>query len=138
MPVTNQDRNRIRRLHRRLDAELREKLRETYANAPPNEPVAPPNVIVAQNVLRIAMEVVIDESTPFDLSFCGELAIRLATYAISAAPIEDQARLVESVQKSLPAALERYVREGFALRTDWVHPGSDQPSPNVPDKKDID
>lgn len=77
------------------------------------------DVIVAQNTLRTCMEAALIRMLPYDQTALAELAIRLASYAISAAPIDDQAGLVGAVCTTLPSAHARRVAQGVMICTTW-------------------
>ena len=77
------------------------------------------NVQVAQNTLRTCLEAVLDECAPHTQLTCGELAIRLASYALSAAPLEDQDQLMAWVIDRLPAAHLNRLAKGVIIKTGW-------------------
>ncbi|MBY5849630.1 hypothetical protein HFN51_03530 [Rhizobium leguminosarum] len=135
MSITNQDRAHIRRIFGKIRAETdrltAEKIRSTGTRTHPDID----KIIAAQNTLRRCIEVVFDECLPYDDVFCGELAIRLAAYAISAVPIERHGIVLQAVVEALPAALARRVREGVVIKTQWVTDGVRHP--NVPRKGDV-
>ncbi len=87
--------------------------------------------IVAQNTLRTALEVTLAESEPYGEYFLVELALRMAAYTISAAPIERQAALASLVAGSLADALAHKLQQGMAIRTEWNVNGVSHP--NVPE-----
>jgi hypothetical protein len=135
MSITNQDRAHIRRIFGKIRAETdrltAEKIRTTGTKTHPDID----KIIAAQNTLRRCIEVVFDECLPYDDVFCGELAIRLAAYAISAVPIERHGTVLQAVVEALPAALARRVREGVVIKTQWVTDGVRHP--NIPRKGDV-
>ncbi len=136
--ITNQDRAAIRRIFDKTKREIaplvEARVKEVRANNL-DVPVNTLEVMAAQNTMRICMEVVFNACIPYDRMFCGELAVRLAAYAISAAPIEDQARMVSLVQEALPNALATKLREGAIIKTTWMTDGIEHP--NVPDKGSV-
>lgn len=90
------------------------------------------NVLVAQNVLRPCLEATLDAMMPVSHLTCLELAIRLASYAISVAPMEDQDKMVELVIAGLPNAHTQRLAQGVVIRTEWKD-GEDGPlKPNFP------
>ncbi|AID18373.1 hypothetical protein PPF1_60 [Rhizobium phage vB_RleM_PPF1] len=135
MKVTNQDRANIRRIFAKIredtDRLTAEKVRSTGTKTHPDID----KIIAAQNTLRCCMEVVFDECLPYDDVFCGELAIRLAAYAISAVPIERHQVLLDAAVEGLPAALARRVRERVVIKTTWETDGVRHP--NIPRKGDV-
>ena len=135
MKVTNQDRANIRRIFAKIredtDRLTAEKISATGTKTHPDID----KIIAAQNTLRRCIEVVFEECLPYDDVFCGEMAIRLAAYAISAVPIERHQLLLEAVVEGLPAALARRVREGAVIRTEWQTDGVNHP--NIPRKGDV-
>jgi hypothetical protein len=135
MSITNQDRANIRRIF----AKIREDTdRLTAAKVSSSGVKSHPDIdkiIAAQNTLRKCMEVVFEECMPYDEIFCGEMAVRLATYAISAVPIERHGLVLNAVIEGLPAALARRVRDGIAIRTEWETDGVRHA--NIPRKGDV-
>lgn len=89
------------------------------------------NIMVAQNVLRPCLEAVFDDLVPFSHLTCMELAIRLASYAISTAPMADQDKLVELVLAGLPNAHSLRLSLGVVIRTGW-RDGDEEEKPNFP------
>lgn len=136
--ITNQDRAAIRRIFDKVRREItplvEAKARDLKAKDL-DVPVSSVDVMAAQNTIRICMEVVFNACVPYDRLFCGELATRLAAYAISAAPIEDHTRMVSLVQEALPGALATKLREGAIIKTVWETDGIQHP--NVPDKGSV-
>jgi hypothetical protein len=55
----------------------------------------------------------------------------LASYAISAMPLEDQHHAMELVCASLPAAHKRRLAAGVVIRIDWMNEG--RVEPNIPE-----
>lgn len=135
MTVTNQDRANIRRLFLKIRQDTDRLVAEKVARTGTKTHVDIDKIIAAQNALRTCMEVVFNECLPYDDVFCGEMAVRLAAYAISAVPIERHQVLLEAVVEGLPAALARRVREGSVIRTQWQTDGVLHP--NIPHKGDI-
>ncbi|MGR9441646.1 hypothetical protein [Rhizobium leguminosarum] len=135
MKVTNQDRANIRRIYSKVREDTD---RLTAAKVSSSGVKTHPDIdkiIAAQNTLRKCMEVVFEECMPYDEIFCGEMAVRLATYAISAVPIERHGLVLNAVIEGLPAALARRVREGIAIRTEWETDGVRHA--NIPRKGDV-
>jgi hypothetical protein len=131
--ITNQDRAAVRRIFDKVRHDIAP-LVEAKAKKL-DVPVNSVDVMAAQNTIRICMEVVLNACIPYDRYFCGELAVRLAAYAISATPIEDHAEMVRLVQKALPGGLANKLKEGAIIKTSWVTDGIEHP--NVPDKGSI-
>lgn len=77
----------------------------------------------AQNTLRTCMEATLQEAMPYSDMLCIELAIRLASYAVSALPLERQHEALDRVLRSLPAAHASRLSKGIVIKTDWVTDG---------------
>lgn len=134
--ITETDREPIRELFRKVSADLApllEQRRKQLGGKLPLEQTE--NIMRAQNTLRVCMEVVFNECLPYDDVFCGEMAVRLAAYAISAVPIERQPDLLKAVLQGLPVGLAEKLRQGAILHTVWEQGGVEHP--NVPEKKDV-
>lgn len=133
--ITNGDRADIRRIFQKTKSDiepvLTKKCRETGIGAGPQLL----NLMAAQNALRTCMEVVLAECLPYDELFLGELAVRMAAYSISAAPIETHEALILAVQDALPRTLSNKLREGAVIRATWTTDGVEHP--NIPAKGDI-
>lgn len=134
--ITNQDRSAIRRLFRKVKEDTDRLVAEKAARSGGalTHPEMP-NIIAAQNTLRACMEVVFDECLPYGEFFLAEMAIRLGTYSISAAPIERHDVIVDAVVKNMARALQNRVAEGSVIKTRWLTDGVDHP--NLPSKGDI-
>lgn len=88
------------------------------------------NIMAAQNTMRACMEIVLNECLPYDQRFLAELGVRLAAYAVTAAPIQDHDELVGIVARALPNAVAEKVRQGAVIRSDWEQDGVARP--NIP------
>lgn len=77
------------------------------------------NVQAAQNTLRTCIEAVLKDSAPYSDLTCGELAIRLASYCISAVPLERQDELLSHVIAVLPAAHSKRLAQGIIIQSEW-------------------
>lgn len=75
--------------------------------------------ILAQNVLRTCMEAVIKDLIPFHSTFLMDLALRLASYAVSAAPLDQQDNMITQVILNLPTAHAARIRQGVMILTEW-------------------
>ncbi len=135
MSITNQDRANIRRVFAKIRQDTDRLVAEKVDRTGTKTHVDIDKIIAAQNAMRTCMEVVFNECLPYDEIFCGEMAVRLAAYAISAAPIERHQVLLEAVVEGLPAALARRVREGVVIRSQWETNGVVHS--NIPRKGDI-
>ena len=89
------------------------------------------NIQVAQNVLRTCMEATLSEMLPYSDVTPMELAIRLASYAISVLPIDRQADALQAVIATLPAAHKKRVAGGIIIKTEWGT-SPDAAEPNAP------
>lgn len=135
MPITNQERAAIRRIFEKVKTELAPKIEARKRELGGQYPEKMADVIVAQNAIRVCMEVVFNECLPYDAWFCAEMATRLAAYGITAAPIEDHVALTQMVQQGLPDAVANKVRERAIMHTVWTTNGVDHP--NVPSKGQV-
>lgn len=81
------------------------------------------NIQIGQNVLRTCLEATLDSLLPYTVRTPTELAIRLASYAISAAPAEDQLALAQQHARCFPNAHERRLMQGVRLSTEWETQG---------------
>lgn len=89
--------------------------------------------MVAQNVIRVALEACYTEMMPIDIGMIGETATRAASYALSVAPMEHQEVLVAEVLKHFAETHMLRCAEGFRINSEWqggdIGPG---PVPNFP------
>lgn len=74
---------------------------------------------VLQNVLRTALTAALNKCAPFSTELLGEMAVRLASYMISAAPLPMQEDLMVRVLGALPEAHGRRLKAGIMLRGLW-------------------
>lgn len=133
--ITSQDRAAVRRIFEKVrsgtDPLVVAKAQKMGGLTHPKMP----EIIAAQNTLRLCMEVVLNECLPYDDFFCGELSVRLAAYAISVVPIERQSALLAAVQKALPETLANKLREGAFIKSTWITDGVEHQ--NVPGKGSV-
>ena len=84
---------------------------------------------VAQNALRTCIEAVLQSMGPYTPETCASLAIRLASYALSAAAVEDQDFLLAHVLRHLGPEHMRRVDQGISIQTQWeMQDGSVRPN----------
>lgn len=133
--ITNQDRSAVRRIFAKVADELRPTVEAKARELGTSLDERMVKVMVAQNTLRICLEVALDECIPYDVAFLGELGVRLAAYSLSAAPVEDHASLVAQVAAALPATLEAKVLAGAVIRAEWDRGGT--VGLNIPRKGDL-
>lgn len=133
--ITNQDRAAVRRIFAKCKDETGQLIRKRAAEAGVVLHPQMPNIIAAQNAMRVCLEVILNECIPYDGFYCAEMATRLATYVISAAPIEQHADLLEATIGAMPAALANKIREGAVIRSTWLTNGVEHP--NIPEKGEI-
>lgn len=88
------------------------------------------NLMAAQNTGRFALEVILNECLPYDRHFLAEIGVRLAAYAVTAAPIQDHDALIASIQNALPRAVSEKVAQGAVIRSTWEQDGVERP--NIP------
>lgn len=97
-----------RRLHRQLASQL---------SAIPEEEMR--NINVAQNVLRDVLSALLNEMLPYTHLSVVELSRRLASYALSTAPLEDQDAVVaEHLSGFADFHLQR-TATGAIIETAW-------------------
>lgn len=82
------------------------------------------NVVVAQNVVRTALEACYERMIPFGSHACMTMALRTASYALSAAPLDEQAHLVSTFMHSFPTAHVDRLKRGVIIRTGWKGEGT--------------
>lgn len=132
MPINNADRAAVRRIFRKIHRDVAP-LVEAEAHRLDHHDPSTLNIMVAQNTLRCCMEVVLNECTPYDARFLAEMGVRLAAYAITAAPIQDHDRLTAAVVVSLPGAVAEKVLKGATIGSVWEQDGVLRP--NIPSSK---
>ena len=132
--ITTQDRNNIRRIFEKVDADLRTKAEAAVAAAKARgEPVVSDvKSIIAQNAIRACLEVIFNECTPYEKVFCIDMAVRIACYIISILPIENHAEAAAIVAQSIPPSLVTRVKAGVVMHGDWNEGGVVRP--NIPAK----
>lgn len=79
--------------------------------------------LIAQNVLRLALEATLEKLVPFDDLLLGELAIRLASYVISVAPEPRHAALIKALKEGISPAHRRRMAEGVRIKGWWMIEG---------------
>lgn len=77
----------------------------------------------AQNTLRTCLEATLQEAGEYSPITCVELAIRLASYAISALPLEHQDEALNAVTANLPSAHSARLAKGVIIQTEWITNG---------------
>lgn len=122
------------RVIKKMLARTREKTDPLAAKVGANHPDQK-SAIAAQNVLRDCMTVIMNECAPFTDALPIDVAVRMASYAISVLPIEQQETALNSVLILLPEAHARRMRQGIHIDTDWVTDGVHHK--NVPGKGDV-
>jgi hypothetical protein len=89
-------------------------------------------LMAAQNVLRDCITVVFNECMPIDRSFVLEMAMRLASYAVSVAPVEDQMILARGVTQLFEDFHLKRMQQGIGIPADWITDGVEHK--NMPTK----
>lgn len=84
------------------------------------------NVQAAQNALRTCLEAIYERMLPYGFTTPIELAIRLASYALSVLPAEHQNEALETFIRSFPTAHRRRIREGTRLEAGWITEGRER------------
>lgn len=77
------------------------------------------HIQVAQNVLRTCMEATLEKMLPYTHTTSVELAIRLASYALSIVPMEDQDYVMAGFMQTFPLAHEKRMAGGVRITTNW-------------------
>ena len=129
MPINNADRAAIRKIFRKVHRDVAP-LVEAEANRLNHHHPDTLKTMVAQNTLRMCMETVLGECLPYDAHFLAEIAVRLAAYAITAAPIQGHDKLVCAVADALPHAVQQKVSAGATIGTVWEQDGVERS--NIP------
>lgn len=88
--------------------------------------------IAAQNVLRTCLEATLERMLPYALTTPVELGIRLASYCVSALPLDVQPGAVEEFCRVFAATHAERVAGGTHLQTTWYRSGQDGEEENVP------
>lgn len=88
--------------------------------------------VVAQNVLRTCIEATLERMLPYSMATPVELGLRLASYCVSALPLEAQPGAVSEFLRVFEKAHAERMRQGIHLSTGWVNPGEDGLQDNVP------
>jgi leucyl-tRNA synthetase len=78
------------------------------------------NIVVADNVIRTAMEAALTRMMPFQPEVCAEMSVRLASYALSAAPDSLQERLLVTHLQALPAKHIERLLNNVRIETEWA------------------
>jgi hypothetical protein len=77
------------------------------------------NIQYAQNVLRTCLEAILFKMLPYSERVLIELALRTASYALSAAPMEDQDQLVSALVRVFADAHQRRMALGIRIDSEW-------------------
>ena len=85
-------------------------------------------VQAAQNTLRTCLEATLEAAIPYSRLTCVELAVRLASYAISALPLEEQAQAIQAVVGTLPTAHRQRIARGVSIQAEWQTDGVRHPN----------
>lgn len=83
-------------------------------------------LVTYDNVIRTAIEVCIDKSIPFEKATPVEFAMRAASYAISALPVEDQDQAVAFLVQNFAEAHQTRTAKGFVITTEWGDMGENR------------
>lgn len=129
MTITNQEISVIRKML----ARTREKTDPLVVAS--NNPEAHPKakeLIAAQNVLRDCITVVVNDCMPIDELFCAELALRLASYAVSIVAVERQEAVAKVVANSFEKMHHDRMKKGIGVQSEWMTDGVRHP--NMPTK----
>ncbi len=133
--ITQQDRNNVRRIFQKAKADTAPLLQGRADALGIQLDPQMPNIIAAQNALRLCMEVVFNECIPYNEAFLCEMAARMAAYAISAGPIESHGAMTDATLGALPVALANKIKEGAVIRSSWMTDGVSRP--NIPARREL-
>lgn len=75
--------------------------------------------VIADNLMKVAFEVMFSRWTPFEAELVPEIACRSAAIALTALPEEARAWGSTTVAMSLHEAVERKTAGGFSIGTVW-------------------
>lgn len=85
------------------------------------------NINVAQNVIRDCLTALFGEMTPFEHVSAIEMARRMASYALSTVPIEDQDEVVAAHLAGFADFHMMRTAQGAIITTEWqMHDGRRQ------------
>lgn len=115
--ITKQERNSIRRINKKISAELDRILANEKLSGELTENIG--KVLVAHNTIKIAAEVALDESTPFDLEFLIELVVRMSSYLITAGPTKHLPYIISEVRNGIGPGVARMVAQGDGIKGEW-------------------
>lgn len=80
-------------------------------------------VVIAQNVIRLTMEATLNKMVPFPEVTCLTLAMRLASYALSVAPMDRQPAITGAFMASFPYNHAERLKKGVMIHTGWAGEG---------------
>lgn len=83
-------------------------------------------VNAAQNTLRTCLEATLNKMVPYDIMLLPELALRLASYALSVAPMERQEELVALLVANFADHHQLRVAQGKVISASWSTPGGSE------------
>lgn len=87
------------------------------------------NINVAQNVMRDALTAILNEMAPYTHETVVEMSRRLASYALSTAPIEDQDAVVAEHLSGFADFHMLRTAKGMIINSAWrMDDGRDQPN----------
>lgn len=123
-PMNYQRKALVKAVQRQFDQVQKQLARRMIGMSPDVQ-----KINVAQNTLRTCLEAALNKLVPYEANICVELAIRLASYAISAAPIEDQDVLVAQFMEAFAEAHLLRISEGKRISSEWqMNDGRVQPN----------
>ena len=110
---------------------VRKQIEPQLAASPQPEMAVPEirNMQAAQNVLRSCMEATLEKLAPFSMLTPVEMAIRLASYALSAAEMERQDEAMAAFMSTFLLAHEKRMHNGIRINTVWrAEDGRERPN----------
>lgn len=128
--ITNQDKKIIAKLFRKTKVETDRIIKKPGSVVPDTHTMR--NVMAMQNAMRTCMEIMLNETIPYDEELLVEMGIRLAAYAVSAAPIEIQERMAQRISVALPPSVALRQKSRIGIQSEWITDGVVHP--NMPTK----
>lgn len=97
---------------------------KTRAVAPAGTPEDRQRTVVADNMLKFCIEQALNHMLPISPEFCAEIAVRIASYALSAAPTHMHGGLVAMCVEVLPEVHASRMERGICIKSEWETVGS--------------
>jgi hypothetical protein len=118
MRLTNQEERVIRGIVEKVKANVAAPLAKEAAKGGYTESQL--KAAVAQNAMASLITCVFGQFTPFDEEFSFSMAVRLASYAISTAPLDRQGELASHFGRIFEKEHARRIAAGIMIPTQWI------------------